>query len=69
MTGYYLSIPTPGYVDIHEETHTIRYDEGALRAAIANTKRTRDQFADEEHYQAALTMFQDALKLLLEDWS
>lgn len=68
-TGYHLSISAPGIVDIQEETHTVSYNEGALRAAIANTKRTREQFADEEHYQAALKMFQDALRLLLENWS
>lgn len=68
-TGYHLSIPLPGIVLIEEETHSTPYNELELRQAIAKTLLTRFDFESEEQYQAALKMFQDALKLLLEDWS
>jgi hypothetical protein len=67
--GYHLSILTPGIVVIHEETHSTAYTEASLRKAIAATKRTRDEFNDQEHYQNTLNMYESALKLLLEDWS
>jgi hypothetical protein len=67
--GYRLFILTPGIVVIEEETHTTPHTEATLRRAIANTKRTHDIFDSEDHYQKTLYMYEQALKLLLEDWS
>jgi len=67
--GYYLSIPQPGVVLIQEETHSTSYTEESLRRVIASTKQTQAEFDNDEHYQNTLNMYEQALKLLLEDWS
>jgi hypothetical protein len=64
---YDITVPFPGFVDIHLAGMKMRFGKKAIESAIEHVKADRENYATEEAYQETLGMYEAALHLLEEE--